>query len=101
MQGINIRHPEERYDRGASRRTQDIAADYASAGASGAAAAPSSTTLPPAASTAAIADFDAPATSIVIAAVSLPLAKRRMPSPWRRSTPAATSLAPSSAPSLP
>jgi len=49
---------------------------------------------------AAIAVFDAPATSIVIAVVSFPFANRRMPSPGRRKTPAATSLAPSTAPSL-
>ena len=57
------------------------------------------TTLPPAASTAAIAASRAPATSIVSAAFSSPLASRRTPSPARRSMPAATSVAASTGPS--
>src|SRR5207247_150826 len=73
-----------------AHRAAAVQASGASAAVSVFAAPPSSTTLPPAASTAAIADFDAPATSIVIAAVSFPFANSRMPSPWRRSTPAAT-----------
>src|SRR5207249_10242508 len=68
-------------------------------GGASAAARPLTTTLPPAASTASIAAFDAPATSIVSAALSFPLANRRMPSPGRRNTPAATSLPASTAPS--
>src|SRR5215472_7025707 len=52
-------------------------------------------TLPPAFSTAAMAALEAPATLIASFALISPLASRRMPSRWRRITPAATSAAPS------